>query len=119
MTDELLPSDEDIRALMQKNGRKISSPHFENAVMNKIKNEEDFRTEVLKGLKISFYFFITALMIGIAYFLWTIFSQLSHDFLSPVFLIIGLFIFLVVGMVNTDNYHRVISTFSSTKSFVR
>ena len=110
--EEGLPDDL-IGDIVRNGARTLPSADFENQVMRKIQMELDHKNEVTSQLRTSLRFFLGALLTGTGLLVVVLFGQVFTQFGGSTFAILALFILGLVGIMNIENYKRIIRNYSS------
>ena len=104
--------DDLISDVVKKGVRALPNAYFEDRMMRKIQAEVDCKNEVVARLKISLMFFVGAIFSGLVSVLVILFGEVFEQYDVKTITILSLFVIGVFGILNIDNYRRIISTFS-------
>ena len=104
--------DDLIRGIVRKGARTLPDANFEDQMMLKIQNELDYKNEVSSQLKTSLRFFVGALLSGISLMLVVLFGKVFAQYEIKTIAILALFVMSLVGILNVNNYQRLIKKYS-------
>lgn len=104
--------DDLIRDIVKKGMRSMPNPDFEDQMMLKIQDESAYKKEVSSQLRTSLEFFIGALILGIGLTLVVLFGVVFEQYEIKTMTILALFVMSLIGILNIDNYRRLIKKYS-------
>jgi hypothetical protein len=104
--------DDLIKEAVKMGARSLPNTLFEDQMMLKIKADENCKAEVSTQLKLSVRFFVGAMLTGALLALVVLFGGLLGEYNVKTISILSLFAVGVIGVLNMDNYSRLISKFS-------
>lgn len=80
--------------------------------MRKIQDESAYRKQVSSQLKASLQFFVGALIAGVGLTLVVLFDQVFEQYEIKTIAILCLFAIGLIGVLNIDNYRRLIKKYA-------
>ncbi len=101
--------DDFIKGISKNTDRKELSEDFEINLMNAIRLRSEFKNDIASKLRKSLYYFLTAIVLVLAYITITISSKLAVDNTVSLLSIITLFIVIVISILITSNYSRLLN----------
>lgn len=104
--------DDSISDFVKANARKYPNKNFEIQMMSMIYAEKKCKDEVCCRLKKSFHFFVSAILLGVGLMVVMILGKLNVNVDAKTFEVLALFVVLIIGMLNLDNYSRLIKKYS-------
>lgn len=105
-------NDEMLGKYVKMSTKTLPNEEFEHQLMSRITDELAYKQEVLTQLKLSFRIFITALIAAIILMITVMLHQVLDSFWVEVAAIAILFVGGVIGILNIDNYRRLIRKYS-------
>lgn len=112
MTETEESKDDLIRELVKGGARTLPNAHFDNQVMLEIQREINHKNEVATHLRASMHFFLGALVSGVGLLLIILFNHVLDQNDLKILIILMLFGACVIGILNVDNYRRLINNHS-------
>ncbi len=104
--------DDFIKEIIVKGKRPLPNTDFDNKVMLKIASANAYKEEIAAKLMLSLKYFIMALVIGLALGLFLLIDKVSLGLDLTYIGVLGLFILSVAGILNVDNYKRLLNKYS-------
>lgn len=104
--------DDFIRAVVAKGARKIPNADFEEQVMLKVNEVVNYKKEVSSKLALSFRSFLGALLLGVALMLSILLDKVRFSYDLKYVAVMSLFVITVIGVLNIDNYKRLLNKYS-------
>ncbi len=112
MTESEEFKDDFINEIVKKGARTLPNPQFEDQTMQMIQKELDYKKEVSSQLKTSLQFFVGAFLLGISLILAMLIGKIFGQYDIKTIAILALFATCVIGILNLDNYHRLINKYT-------
>ena len=104
--------DEFIREVVRKGARKMPNHNFEDQMMSIILASNNYKSEVSARLMLSLKFFIGAMVLGLVMIFSLLLEHVSFSVNLKYMAIGALFVTLVIGILNIDNYKRLLRKYS-------
>ncbi len=104
--------DDFIKRIVRTEARPFPNANFENEMMLNIQSESAYKKEVSTQLRTSLKFFVGALLSGIVLTLFILSGEVFDQYEIKTTAILALFVLVLVGVLNIDNYQRLIKKYS-------
>lgn len=104
--------DELIKSIVKESERSMPNPDFEFQMMLRVQQESAYKKEVAFELRTSVRFFQGALFAAFGLTLASLFGELFVQHYGKTIAVLALFVIAIVGVLNLDNYQRLIKKYS-------
>ncbi|MEO9870752.1 hypothetical protein [Ekhidna sp.] len=105
--------DDFLQEIVRKAKIEISDKNFEETVLLKMVEIDEHKASVAAKLRISFRYFLFSIVIGMILLISTIFYESLAILSSKTVVIISVFLMLVIAILSTGNYRRLINRYST------
>lgn len=112
MEEKDMFKDDFIKSAIQTSQRRLPNDAFEDETMLRIEAEIMYKSEVSIQLKKSLRFFTSALLTGIFLIVFILLGNISSFYSSKTIFIVALLAIAIMGVLNFDNYRRLIRKYS-------
>ncbi len=104
--------DDFISDIIKNGSRTLPNDNFENQMLLKLASKSNYKKEVSRMLVLSMRLFVVGLILGSMLIVSLLFGESIFQFNNKTLVVIALFAIVVIGILNIENYKRIINKYS-------